>query len=238
MAPLRHRTPIAPGYRAWAACVIVLQCERGGRPVTAVYGFWALLYSAFGAQDLSDEAATTSLLGALAAAFALAVRVIATMSMGEGRAAAAEVALHCLGCAGVAFAAWALVHDAAAPADAHGHGRLALALCAGAAPALLAARSGAHLPVPSVAVRGSLPLATHSRVNARAGVGVARGSRRRANMGARARRHARELRCRGGRAAAACSRPAAAAAAAPETTATHRRAGVLRGRRRGRGGPA
>ena len=86
----RHRTPIAPGYRAWAACVIVLQCERGGRPVTAVYGFWALLYSAFGAQDLSDEAATTSLLGALAAAFALAVRVIATMSMGEGRAAAAE----------------------------------------------------------------------------------------------------------------------------------------------------
>ena len=140
----RHRTPVAPGYRAWAACVIVLQCERGGRPVTAVYGFWALLYAAFGAQDLSDEAATTSLLGALAAAFALAVRVIATMSMGEGRAAAAEVALHCLGCAGVAFAAWALVHDAAAPADAHGHGRLALALCAGAAPALLAARSGAH----------------------------------------------------------------------------------------------
>ena len=114
----RHRTPVAPGYRAWAACVIVLQCERGGRPVTAVYGFWALLYAAFGAQDLSDEAATTSLLGALAAAFALAVRVIATMSMGEGRAAAAEVALHCLGCAGVAFAAWALVHDAAAPADA------------------------------------------------------------------------------------------------------------------------
>ena len=139
MAP-RHRTPIAPGYRCWAAAVIVLQCERGGRPVTAVYGFWALLYAAFGAQDLSDEAATTSLLGALAAAFALAVRVIATMSMGEGRAAAAEVALHCLGCAGVAFAAWALVHDAAAPADAHGHGRLALALCAGAAPALFAAR--------------------------------------------------------------------------------------------------
>ena len=121
MAP-RHRTPIAPGYRCWAAAVIVLQCERGGRPVTAVYGFWALLYAAFGAQDLSDEAATTSLLGALAAAFALAVRVIATMSLGEGRAAAAEVALHCLGCAGVAFAAWALVHDAAAPADAHGHG--------------------------------------------------------------------------------------------------------------------
>ena len=90
MAP-RHRTPIAPGYRCWAAAVIVLQCERGGRPVTAVYGFWALLYSAFGAQDLSDEAATTSLLGSLAAAFALAVRVIATMSMGEGRAAAAEV---------------------------------------------------------------------------------------------------------------------------------------------------
>ena len=89
MAP-RHRTPIAPGYRCWAAAVIVLQCERGGRPVTAVYGFWALLYAAFGAQDLSDEAATTSLLGALAAAFALAVRVIATMSMGEGRAAAAE----------------------------------------------------------------------------------------------------------------------------------------------------
>ena len=85
----RHRTPVAPGYRAWAACVIVLQCERGGRPVTAVYGFWALLYSAFGAQDLSDEAATTSLLGTLAAAFALAVRVIATMSMGDGRAAAA-----------------------------------------------------------------------------------------------------------------------------------------------------
>ena len=83
----------------------MLQCERGGRPVTAVYGFWALLYAAFGAQDLSDEAATTSLLGSLAAAFALAVRVIATMSMGEGRAAAAEVALHCLGCAGVAFAA-------------------------------------------------------------------------------------------------------------------------------------
>ena len=137
---VRHRTPVAPGNRCWAACVIVLQCERGGRPVTAIYGFWALLYSAFGAQDLSDEAATTSLLGALAAAFALAVRVIATMSMGEGRAAAAEVALHCLGCAGVAFAAWALVHDAAAPADAHGHGRLALALCAGAAPALLAAR--------------------------------------------------------------------------------------------------
>ena len=136
---VRHRTPIAPGYRCWAAAVIVLQCERGGRPVTAVYGFWALLYAAFGAQDLSDEAATTSLLGALAAAFALAVRVIATMSMGEGRAAAAEVALHCLGCAGVAFAAWALVHDAAAPADAHGHGRLALALCAGAAPALFAA---------------------------------------------------------------------------------------------------
>ena len=105
---LRHRTPIASGYRCWAAAVIVLQCERGGRPVTAVYGFWALLYAAFGAQDLSDEAATTSLLGALAAAFALAVRVIATMSMGEGRAAAAEVALHCLGCAGVAFAAFAL----------------------------------------------------------------------------------------------------------------------------------
>ena len=52
---LRHRTPIAPGYRCWAAAVIVLQCERGGRPVTAVYGFCALLYSAFGAQDLSDE---------------------------------------------------------------------------------------------------------------------------------------------------------------------------------------
>ena len=235
---VRHRTPIAPGYRAWAACVIVLQCERGGRPVTAVYGFWALLYSAFGAQDLSDEAATTSLLGALAAAFALAVRVIATMSMGEGRAAAAEVALHCLGCAGVAFAAWALVHDAAAPADAHGHGRLALALCAGAAPALLAARCGAHLPVPSVAVRGSLPLATHSRVNARAGIRVARGRRRRAALGARARRGARERRRRGGRAAAACSRPAAAAAAAPKTARTSRCARVLRGRRRGRGGPA
>ena len=233
----RHRTPVAPGYRAWAAAVIVLQCERGGRPVTAVYGFWALFYSAFGAQDLSDEAATTSLLGALAAAFALAVRVIATMSMGEGRAAAAEVALHCLGCAGVAFAAWALVHDAAAPADAHGHGRLALALCAGAAPALLAARSGAHLPVPSVAVRRSLPFATHSRINARAGVCVARGNRRRAHLGARTRRRARELRRSGGRAAAARSRPSPSEAPPPEAAVTSRRARVLRGRRRGGVGP-
>ena len=74
------------------------------------------------------DPAVAEAVGALAAAFALAVRVIATMSMGEGRAAAAEVALHCLGCAGVAFAAGARVHDAAAPADAHGHGRLALAL--------------------------------------------------------------------------------------------------------------
>ena len=175
---LRHRTPIAPGYRAWAACVIVLQCERGGRPVTAVYGFWALLYSAFGAQDLSDEAATTSLLGALAAAFALAVRVIATMSMGEGRAAAAEVALHCLGCAGVAFAAWALVHDAAAPADAHGHGRLALALCAGAAPALLAARFPARTHIFTGAFSGGaagLCHSPHTHASMRAQASASRG---------------------------------------------------------------
>lgn len=133
------------GMRCWAAVVIVLQCERGGRPATACYGFWAVLYAAFGAQNLTDEAATTSLIGALAAAFALAVRVVATAPSGGGRAAAAEVVLHCLGCAGVAFAAWATVHDESAPADAHGHGRLALALCAGAAPALgaaAAARSG------------------------------------------------------------------------------------------------
>ena len=73
------------GMRCWAAVVIVLQCERGGRPATACYGFWAVLYAAFGAQNLTDEAATTSLIGALAAAFALAVRVVATAPSGGGR---------------------------------------------------------------------------------------------------------------------------------------------------------